>query len=134
MDVDEKEYPSSSINPVIGVILMVAITVILATVIAIFVFGMSGGLTSPKYTATITVKEVINIGDGIGVIDTDGNGYYWSAGFLPLVELNKKYIIEYYVQEGKRYIYKQNILDESDYNETVLNAFKCKTDAIGVCK
>ncbi len=47
-----------AVSPVIGVILMVAITVILAAVIAAFVFGMSGNVQSTKSvyaTATHTV-------------------------------------------------------------------------------
>jgi flagellin-like protein len=37
-----------AVSPVIGVILMVAITVILAAVIAAFVFGMSGNISKTK--------------------------------------------------------------------------------------
>jgi flagellin-like protein len=40
-----------AVSPVIGVILMVAITVILAAVIAAFVFGMSGNITKTKIVA-----------------------------------------------------------------------------------
>ena len=40
-----------AVSPVIGVILMVAITVILAAVIAAFVFGMAGGVSSTKNVA-----------------------------------------------------------------------------------
>ena len=41
-----------AVSPVIGVILMVAITVILAAVIAAFVFGMAGGVdTQPRIVA-----------------------------------------------------------------------------------
>lgn len=46
-----------AVSPVIGVILMVAITVIMATVIGSFVFGMAGGLDTPQIvgvTATQT--------------------------------------------------------------------------------
>jgi archaeal flagellin N-terminal-like domain len=39
---------NDAVSPVIGVILMVAITVILAAVIAAFVFGMAGGVHSAK--------------------------------------------------------------------------------------
>ena len=46
-----------AVSPVIGVILMVAITVILAAVIAAFVFGMSGNITKTK-TVAITVQKV----------------------------------------------------------------------------
>src|SRR5665647_1096452 len=44
-----------AVSPVIGVILMVAITVILAAVIAAFVFGMSGNIQKTKVvSATLT--------------------------------------------------------------------------------
>nr|WP_320161024.1 type IV pilin N-terminal domain-containing protein [uncultured Methanoregula sp.] len=45
-----------AVSPVIGVILMVAITVILAAVIAAFVFGMAGNITKTKVVA-ITVQK-----------------------------------------------------------------------------
>jgi len=41
-----------AVSPVIGVILMVAITVILAAVIAAFVFGMSGNINKTKVVST----------------------------------------------------------------------------------
>ena len=46
-----------AVSPVIGVILMVAITVILAAVIAAFVFGMSGNISKTKIVA-VTVQKV----------------------------------------------------------------------------
>ena len=46
-----------AVSPVIGVILMVAITVILAAVIAAFVFGMSGNISKTK-TVAITVQKL----------------------------------------------------------------------------
>jgi len=45
-----------AVSPVIGVILMVAITVILAAVIGAFVFGMGSGV-SKTYTAGVTVAQ-----------------------------------------------------------------------------
>jgi archaeal type IV pilus assembly protein PilA len=45
-----------AVSPVIGVILMVAITVILAAVIAAFVFGMAGSITKTKVVA-VTVQK-----------------------------------------------------------------------------
>ena len=45
-----------AVSPVIGVILMVAITVILAAVIAAFVFGMSGNVTKME-TVAVTVQQ-----------------------------------------------------------------------------
>jgi flagellin-like protein len=46
-----------AVSPVIGVILMVAITVILAAVIAAFVFGMSGNISKTK-TVAWTVQKL----------------------------------------------------------------------------
>jgi flagellin-like protein len=46
-----------AVSPVIGVILMVAITVILAAVIAAFVFGMAGGVTKTK-TVAATARQM----------------------------------------------------------------------------
>jgi len=46
-----------AVSPVIGVILMVAVTVILAAVIAAFVFGMAGDIKSGKVVA-ITAKTI----------------------------------------------------------------------------
>ena len=45
-----------AVSPVIGVILMVAITVILAAVIGAFVFGMGGSLQS-TYTVAVTATQ-----------------------------------------------------------------------------
>jgi flagellin-like protein len=48
-----------AVSPVIGVILMVAITVILAAVIAAFVFGMGSDIGTTK-TVSITSQIVHN--------------------------------------------------------------------------
>lgn len=58
---DEQMTPSmkkneDAVSPVIGVILMVAITVILAAVIAMFVFGMATDIGSAKVVG-LTVSE-----------------------------------------------------------------------------
>jgi len=53
-----------AVSPVIGVILMVAITVILAAVIAAFVFGMAGNVQSTKIvqlTATKGADDLITV-------------------------------------------------------------------------
>lgn len=47
----------NAVSPVIGVILMVAITVILAAVIAAFVFGMTGPINKTKIVA-ITLSQI----------------------------------------------------------------------------
>ncbi len=45
-----------AVSPVIGVILMVAITVILAAVIAAFVFGMAGNIQKTKVVAATIAR------------------------------------------------------------------------------
>ena len=57
-----------AVSPVIGVILMVAITVILAAVIAAFVFGMGSGVQSTK-TVGVTLQK---IGDNLTVTIAGG--------------------------------------------------------------
>ncbi|MDY6960092.1 MAG: type IV pilin N-terminal domain-containing protein [Halobacteriota archaeon] len=57
-----------AVSPVIGVILMVAITVILAAVIGAFVFGM-GSSISRQYAVSATANQV---GDTIRVVYTGG--------------------------------------------------------------
>ena len=49
-----------AVSPVIGVILMVAITVILAAVIAAFVFGMSGNVQGTK---VVSIGSKLDDGD-----------------------------------------------------------------------
>lgn len=49
-----------AVSPVIGVILMVAITVILAAVIGVFVFGLAGGIQSTKTVAFIANQNTSN--------------------------------------------------------------------------
>lgn len=46
-----------AVSPVIGVILMVAITVILAAVIAAFVFGMGGNLSTAPPSVSLTASS-----------------------------------------------------------------------------
>jgi len=50
-----------AVSPVIGVILMVAITVILAAVIAAFVFGMASGVSKTKAVAATARQTGSNI-------------------------------------------------------------------------
>ena len=49
------------VSPVIGVILMVAITVILAAVIAAFVFGLGGNVKTKKTPAISVKRDAPNI-------------------------------------------------------------------------
>jgi archaeal type IV pilus assembly protein PilA len=50
-----------AVSPVIGVILMVAITVILAAVIAAFVFGMAGNVSKTRSVAVTAQKQGQNV-------------------------------------------------------------------------
>jgi len=50
-----------AVSPVIGVILMVAITVILAAVIAAFVFGMAGNISKTKVVAATAQQTTANV-------------------------------------------------------------------------
>ena len=50
-----------AVSPVIGVILMVAITVILAAVIAAFVFGMAGNVQKTKIVAATAAQSGTNV-------------------------------------------------------------------------
>ncbi len=79
-----------AVSPVIGVILMVAITVILAAVIASFVFGMSSSLKKPYNIAATasqqgsTITAVFNGGPDADQVDylnaTIGSNSFSTAG------------------------------------------------------
>ena len=58
-----------AVSPVIGVILMVAITVILAAVIAAFVFGMTGDM--PGATKNVIIHPKLAVGSGATPDTTD---------------------------------------------------------------
>jgi archaeal type IV pilus assembly protein PilA len=60
-----------AVSPVIGVILMVAITVILAAVIAAFVFGMAGNVNKTK-TVAFTAERAQNSNTGLLVMAQGG--------------------------------------------------------------
>jgi flagellin-like protein len=53
----EQKRNEEAVSPVIGVILMVAITVILAAVIAAFVFGMAGTTSTSKNVGTVITQN-----------------------------------------------------------------------------
>jgi len=65
-----------AVSPVIGVILMVAITVILAAVIAAFVFGMAGNVQTTKTVAVTTAQA----GENVTIVfqgGADANSVTW---------------------------------------------------------
>jgi flagellin-like protein len=71
-----------AVSPVIGVILMVAITVILAAVIAAFVFGMSGSVQKTKTvaaTAQQTTADKIVVTYNGGQDSGTCTGIYWTV-------------------------------------------------------
>jgi flagellin-like protein len=81
---------SKAVSPIIGVILMVAITVILAGVIAAFVFSMAGSISQTKpvscHSDCIKIKTSILTFTTVeksfflkygGYIDEDGVFYSW---------------------------------------------------------
>ena len=61
-----------AVSPVIGVILMVAITVILAAVIGAFVFGMAGNVQSTKVVA---VTASINSSGNLEITEQGGQDF-----------------------------------------------------------
>ena len=85
-----KEQSSRAVAPVIAVILMVAITVILASVVAVFVLDIGGGLSEDAQVGidfeqdvneeTVTV-EVLSIGNAAYIElrgDIDDDDFEWS--------------------------------------------------------
>ena len=84
-----------AVSPVIGVILMVAITVILAAVIAAFVFGMAGNIQKTKVVAaTASQSDATHItityqgGQDAGTVDAINitvNGAGLTAGSQPFI-------------------------------------------------
>jgi flagellin-like protein len=60
------------VSPVIGVIIMVAITVILAAVIAAFVLGVSGNIEKTRdITGVVLIKTVTGSGGTIQMVDEE---------------------------------------------------------------
>ncbi len=76
-----------AVSPVIGVILMVAITVILAAVIAAFVFGMGGSLKEAPPTVSITASNnAANTNYDIKIVHSGGEmlkGTEWKISVVP---------------------------------------------------
>lgn len=69
-----------AVSPVIGVILMVAITVILAAVIAAFVFGLAG-TTQTTRTVGLTLSLNQTYADDFNIVFTGGADLSSLAGF-----------------------------------------------------
>ncbi|MDH7490912.1 MAG: type IV pilin N-terminal domain-containing protein [Methanolinea sp.] len=80
-----------AVSPVIGVILMVAITVILAAVIAAFVFGLAGSTGTAKNVGLVVQMNASDM----GVITIQGgtdlatlNQLNWTTGSNPFTAAN----------------------------------------------
>ena len=65
-----KRGSDQAVSPVIGVILMVAITVILAAVVAAFMFGMSGNI-GKSHLAVVTADKIAD--DSISILVQSGS-------------------------------------------------------------
>ena len=75
-----------AVSPVIGVILMVAITVILAAVIAAFVFGMAGTVSKTKIVSVTVQRDSATKITGTFQGGQDANsitGIVWSGDITP---------------------------------------------------
>lgn len=69
-----KKLNEDGVSPVIGVILMVAITVILAAIIAMFVFGMTDSVGSAKVVGlTVTEGSAIGSNSSVDILWQGGN-------------------------------------------------------------
>ena len=62
-----------AVSPVIGVILMVAITVILAAVIGTFVLGLGDSLGDSQPTASIGIENDTNTAGGVTITHSGGD-------------------------------------------------------------
>lgn len=109
-----------AVSPVIGVILMVAITVILAAVIAAFVFGMTGSVQTTKnvaFVATLsgTNSIVITNHGGVDVDQLTGLTIKGVTGAvyndLSKVGTSKKYSLDLTVDQPRRVIITGTFID-----------------------
>ena len=94
-----------AVSPVIGVILMVAITVILAAVIAAFVFEMTGSIETPKNVA-LTAKQIS--GNQLQVTVQGGTDLstlkYLRINVMPSTSSTKEYYAYVKFSDNKTYI------------------------------
>jgi flagellin-like protein len=80
MDLKRLFHDDDAVSPVIGVILMVAITVILAAVIATFVLGLGDSLSNTAPQATFS----FDFDDSVGSPSTDDWNAPYNADVSPL--------------------------------------------------
>ena len=99
-----------AVSPVIGVILMVAITVILAAVIAAFVFGMAGNVGKTKVVAITAQRpsetniSVTNMGGPDVLTLTQLNVSVDGAVSLAGLTKNTGSTVNIITTSGKRYV------------------------------
>jgi flagellin-like protein len=84
-----------AVSPVIGVILMVAITVILAAVIAAFVFGMGPPEQAPQASLRASAATITDGSDTFSVIKIEHQG----GGELVLQSANTRVVVDGTVAE-----------------------------------
>ena len=121
-----------AVSPVIGVILMVAITVILAAIIAAFVFGMSGQIQKTKVVAvtetrintsavSITYMGGQDAGSLLGIAaSVDGGSNTWINGTPVAVGSvtsvvakspgNNRIVVTGYFNDGSTQVISQTII------------------------
>ncbi|MDD1686699.1 type IV pilin N-terminal domain-containing protein [Methanoregula sp.] len=68
----------SAVSPVVGVMLMLVVTIIIAAVVSAFAGGMTG---SEKKTPQATLSAVVNLGDGIKGVNNTGVGDHFPVGY-----------------------------------------------------
>ena len=98
-----------AVSPVIGVILMVAITVILAAVIAAFVFGMGGSLKK-NYVVAATISQT-----GSDTADFTYQGGPDAASLMGMqIKIGSKYFTALGADSGDTASYVFGAVDGSD--------------------
>ena len=118
------------INPVVGTILMIVFTIILAGVIALLIFRFSGDIAIPQlsnlptYSKTVTIQ----IETDKGFIDTEGNGYITTNSGVYLRD--NTYNITYYIDSTT---YERRVLTGELNKEITQNPYRC-INVGGVCK
>lgn len=127
-------------NPVIGFIILVGIVLILASVIALFVVGLSENFQKidnlQKFNKTITIQALQNTRSNsgpleYGIIDTEGNGYLLEHSTDAYVlELSETYYISYYINPKD----KTRVVVSIENTNPKPSAYICRIGSDGVCK
>jgi len=107
-----------AVSPVIGVILMVAITVILAAVIAAFVFGMTGNVQTQKNVAVGLQKDGTQL-----QVTIQGGADVASLQYLRVTIGNEVY----YTPAGEGHTLAKGSVPATNSNLSVGKAFKTET-------